>query len=124
MKRPVGITLIAMYCIVGGVISIILGVLMLIGSESVGISWHTLLSLITLVTGVFELIVFYGLWFLQKWSASLAVYLNAIYIFISFILIFTDSSFTNFCIQAMFIMISAVILQYLMKPEIKYIYQK
>ena len=125
MNKPAGIVLIAIYSLISGIISVFLGVLMLIGSGMANSfpMGFSLLGVITFVTGVLEIAVYYGLWTFQKWGHLVAKYLYFAYIPMSLIIILIDSSIANLLIQSAFIGISVIILHFLLKPEIESLYQ-
>ena len=68
--RPLGVTIIAIIVAIYGILAIIGGVLLLHVSATVG--------LISLVLGILELALAWGLWTLQKWAFWATVVLEAL----------------------------------------------
>lgn len=58
--RPLGITIIAIIAAIYGVIGVISGIVLLSSSVGPGV--------ITLILGILELVLVWGLWTLQKWA--------------------------------------------------------
>lgn len=73
--RPLGITIIAIIMGIQGILGIIAGITLLIGSASGGLFAA---GIITLVLGVLYLILAWGLWTLQTWAFWATVILEVI----------------------------------------------
>ena len=123
------IKIIAIYSLISGIFSVFIGAIMLTGQEPVNSSYYPnayaffILSLITAITGILEIITCYGLWTFQKWGHTLAKYLYFLYIPLGLVLILLDSSTANFATQSVFIILSAIIVLYLVKPEVLTLYR-
>jgi hypothetical protein len=110
MKRPTGITVMAVLLAIGGVF----GIIGALGSFGLGMAGIGILSLIIAVV---SLALAYGLWTLKPWAWMGALGLevfNALYAIV--LLIAKWSTLWNTIIS---LAIAGIIIYYLMRPEIK-----
>lgn len=127
-KKPIGITLIAVYSVLGGILSFLAGSLLLLASSIPDIPlWITLLGIIIVIYSVLLLTAMYGLWSLQTWGINFSrwLYIAAIPLgIISIFPIYPDSEFTvgNLILQLVGIVLAAIIIKYLYSPKIQNLY--
>jgi uncharacterized membrane protein (DUF2068 family) len=69
-SRPLGITIIAIIMAIYGIVGIIGGIMLLGSSTTLGVS--------TLIVGVLEVILAWGMWSLQKWAFWTTVVLEVL----------------------------------------------
>src|SRR5579863_495518 len=100
-SRPLGITIIAIIMAIFGILGIIGGITLLGASATTGV--------ITLILGILELIVAWGLWSLQRWAYWATVILEILAL-VNGIFLFTQGNTSNGVIA---IVIAAIILIYL-----------
>jgi hypothetical protein len=108
-ERPFGVTIIAMLSILGGIGSILLGFIVLI-IPILGI----ILGGIFVIIGISYFVVAYGLWNGRRWAWILTVLISALGIVIGLasIIIGTGGSI-------LYIIVNAIIIYYLFKPDVK-----
>ncbi|HEY3992241.1 MAG TPA: hypothetical protein VGM01_05090 [Ktedonobacteraceae bacterium] len=100
-SRPLGITIIAIIVAIYGILGIIGGIFLLGASATAGI--------ITLILGVLELVLAWGLWTLQSWAFWATVIIEVLAL-INSIFAFMQGNVTNGIVG---IIIALVILIYL-----------
>ena len=124
-KKPIGLTLIAVYSAFSGFFSLVGGGLLLLASAIPDMpAWITIVSLITTISGVLLLASVYGVWTLQSWGLNLTFWLYVVYIplgILSIFPIYPDSEMTvgNTVLQLVGISASVLILMYLNKNQTK-----
>ena len=120
-QKPVIITLISVYTLILGFISILAGIPSFFAHEMTLLS--SVIAFFLIIVGVLALIASYCLWALQTlgYTMALAIYLMAIPLGIG-IIIFDTSTGTVF-LQLLSIFIAMWILFYLFSPEIRAIYK-
>lgn len=108
-ERPFGVTIIAILAILGGIGSILLGFIVLI-IPILGI----ILGGIFVIIGLSYFVMAYGLWTGQRWVWILTVLISASGIVVGFasIIIGTGGSI-------LYIIVNAIIIYYLFKPDVK-----
>jgi hypothetical protein len=108
-ERPFGVTIIAILSILGGIGSILLGFIVLI-IPILGI----ILGGIFVIIGISYFVVAYGLWNGRRWAWILTVLISALGIVIGLasIIIGTGGSI-------LYIIVNAIIIYYLFKPDVK-----
>lgn len=126
MKRPAGITAISIYSLLSGIFSIFVSTLSFIGLQAERLPdhyWLVAISLFGIITGILEIFVYHGLWNFKKWGYPLAKYLYFLYIPLGIIMILVDSSPANILFQLAYASVSVLIVLYLLKPEVEYLYK-
>lgn len=120
IERPTGVMILAVLEIIGGVFAILGGIGMLaLGGFAAGYGYGAegaffgAIGVIVLLIGLFSLAVGWGLWNLRKWAYQIAMILGIIGIIISIL-----SLPGGFII----LVIYAIIIYYLIQPEIKDIF--
>ncbi len=108
-ERPFGVTIIAIFAILGGIGSILLGFIVLI-IPILGI----ILGGIFVIIGLSYFVMAYGLWKRQRWAWILTVLISAsgIVVGLASIIIGTGGSI-------LYIIVNAIIIYYLFKPDVK-----
>ena len=122
--RPTGITILAVLSAIGGVLSILGGIALLGLSGVAGASTGSaalfgmgaIFGLIALASGIAALAFAYGAWTLQPWAWTLGVALQIISLALAVLAIIGGSDIAS---QVIGIAIAAIILYYLMQPNIK-----
>ena len=108
-ERPFGVTIIAILAILGGIGSILLGFIVLI-IPILGI----ILGGIFVIIGLSYFVMAYGLWNGLRWAWTLTVLISALGIVVGLasIIIGTGGSI-------LYIIVNAIIIYYLFKPDVK-----
>jgi len=133
MQRPTGITILAVLAAIGGILGIIgafaLFALGAIGAglgAAVGVSQGFLAGgfavfwgLVTLVMGVFDLILAYGAWFLKPWAWILGIGVEALAILVAIVNLIGGRGFFGFLFS---VAIAGVIIYYLYTPEVRRVF--
>ena len=121
--RPTGITILAALAAIGGVLDLLGGLLLfgLGGVVAVGASAGVgalvvVVGLALMVVGVLYLALSWGFWTLKPWAWILGAALAIISIVLSVLSFLSGGGITSLIIS---IIIPAVILYYLMRPEIQ-----
>ena len=112
-KRPIGITIIAILSIILGLVGILGGVLGILSLESEELA----ASLLALIIGFISLPVGYGLLKGKRWAWTLAIGTNLLSVILSIAVFASGDSDASSVIIG--ILITALIVGYLMKPNIK-----
>ncbi len=105
--RPTGVTIIAILQFIGGAFSILAGVL-------AAVSFHPIQAVIAIVLGIIALILGVGMWTLQSWAWTGTLIIQGINIINTVInLLRGDTS------SIVGLIIAAIIVYYLTRPEVK-----
>ena len=128
-SKPFGLVLVMVYAVLGAIVSIPTGLLLLLGSIVPGASGvlFTVAGLFFIVFGVLELCAVIGLKSLSEWGRNLMFWLSIISIPLGVLAIFPllpETEFTagNTILQIFGIGISALIIHYLLKPSVRYLF--
>jgi len=121
MQRPTGVTILAVLAAIGGIFGI-LGGLTLLGFGSffaaVGLGGFAFVfGLLALVIGVAELAFAYGAWTLKPWGWQLGIVASAAYVAVLIVEVVLGYAAVTSAVIG--IVVSAVIIYYLNKPEIR-----
>lgn len=128
MNRPLGITIIAIILAVSGVFDIIFGLVAMdilpvdVGelASSAGLSGGA-----AIVSGILTLIVSYGLWVTAGWAWILAVAVMILRIVVDIFAIVTHGAGSTLGASAIGqLIISAIILWYFFRPNVRAAFQK
>lgn len=113
--RPLGVTILAILNALGGIMTLIGGVAA-IGVTSTGIfaSLGIIVGGFTIIIGLFQLIVAWGLWTGKKWAWLLALIFGILGVIFG-ILGLIGGGMTGI----VSLLINAIIVYYLMRPEVK-----
>src|SRR5919205_3756288 len=107
--RPLGVTIIAVLNVIAGIIAIAVGIPALI----------VIVGIVFIAVGIASLVMAYGLWKGRSWAWTITLILSAIGI------IFAIASIAAGNIGAVFhIIINAVIIYYLYRPNVKAFFGK
>ena len=112
-KRPIGITVIAILSIILGLVGILGGALGVFSSELEVLA----VSFLSLIIGFISLPVGYGLLKGKRWAWTLAIGTNLLSVILSIAVFASGDSDASSVIIG--ILITALIVGYLMKPNIK-----
>lgn len=124
-QKTAGITLIAIYSALTGLLSLFAGLVFSLFSAIPEIPlWASLLSFVFIIFGALLLASVYGLWTLQSWGWQFTFWLYLISIPLGFISIFPifpgdEMSAGNTIFQLIGIAISIAVIMYLKKYEIQ-----
>jgi uncharacterized membrane protein (DUF2068 family) len=121
-RRPLGVTVITILAAIDGLLFILGGVFLLIGSSAVGMMFDSaalgglaaVIGAITLVIGILLLVFAWGAWGLQPWAWTLGVVLEAIVIVLGLFNLFNGSGGAVLSIA-----IAALITWYLFQPDVR-----
>jgi hypothetical protein len=108
-ERPFGVTIIAILAVLGGVGSILLGFIVLI-IPILGI----ILGGIFVIIGLSYFVVAYGLWDGRSWAWILTVLISALGIVVGLVSIIIGTGGS-----ILYIIVNAIIIYYLFKPDVK-----
>jgi hypothetical protein len=108
-ERPFGVTIIAILAVLGGVGSILLGFIVLI-IPILGI----ILGGIFVIIGLSYFVVAYGLWNGRSWAWILTVLISALGIVVGLVSIIIGTGGS-----ILYIIVNAIIIYYLFKPDVK-----
>ena len=117
-QRPLGVTIIAIFLILGGIIGILGGLvgLGLFGSPAgAAPAFWSVYSGSLLLVSIIELIVGIGLWMLKGWAWTIAVVVVILRIILDVISLFFGFSIS----PVIALVIHAIVLWYLFRPEVK-----
>ena len=122
--RPTGITILAILSAIGGVLAILGGIALIglggIGAASTGeaafFGLGVVFGILSLALGIASLAFAFGAWTLQPWAWSLGIIIQGANIIFAVVAVIGGSSIAN---QIIGIAIAAIILYYLMQPNIK-----
>jgi len=121
-KKPMGLILIIFYSGFWGIVGMILGGVMLLGTSLsilVGI-----LGIIIFGLSILELVAAYGVWSLVEWGRNLAVIIYGISIPLSiFSLFIGDVTPGMVFLTIISIAVAVIILIYLVRPDVKRLFQ-
>ncbi len=120
--RPTGITILAILAAIGGVLSILGGLALLVSGGFIGVATGSgalgglaaLIGAITLISGVLSLLFAWGAWGLQPWAWTLGVVLMAVNIVLGLYQLISGNTGSLLSIA-----IAAAITYYLFRPEIR-----
>jgi hypothetical protein len=108
-ERPFGVTIIAILAVLGGIGSILLGFIVLI-IPILGI----ILGGIFVIIGLSYFVVAYGLWDGRSWAWILTVLISALGIVVGLVSIIIGTGGS-----ILYIIVNAIIIYYLFKPDVK-----
>jgi hypothetical protein len=108
-ERPFGVTIIAILAVLGGIGSILLGFIVLI-IPILGI----ILGGIFVIIGLSYFVVAYGLWNGRSWAWILTVLISALGIVVGLVSIIIGTGGS-----ILYIIVNAIIIYYLFKPDVK-----
>lgn len=108
-QRPFGVTIIAILAVLGGIGSILLGFIVLI-IPILGI----ILGGIFVIIGLSYFVVAYGLWDGRSWAWILTVLISALGIVVGLVSIIIGTGGS-----ILYIIVNAIIIYYLFKPDVK-----
>jgi uncharacterized membrane protein (DUF2068 family) len=120
--RPMGVTIITILAAIDGLLFVLGGVFLLIGSSALGIAFDSaalgglaaVIGAVTLVIGILLLVFAWGAWGLQPWAWTLGVVLEAIAIVLGLFNLFNGSGGAVLSIA-----IAVVITWYLFQPDVR-----
>ena len=104
-ERPFGVTIIAILAVLGGIGSILLGFIVLI---------IPILGGIFVIIGLSYFVVAYGLWNGRSWAWILTVLISALGIVVGLVSIIIGTGGS-----ILYIIVNAIIIYYLFKPDVK-----
>jgi hypothetical protein len=119
MRRPIGIIVIAVYCILSGLM-IVLQSFQLVALEGIELRYQ-LFGAAYFALGTFELIAAYGLVVLASWGRVLAIIVFAVAIVLAIVSQLTADGITTLRIafQLVGIVTAGAIIWYLQRPRIR-----
>lgn len=122
-QRPLGVTIIAIFLILGGIIGILAGLagFGLFGTaEGAAPAFWSVYSGSLLLVSIIELIVGIGLWMLKGWAWTIAAVVVILRVILDVISLFFGFSFS----PIIALVIHAIVLWYLFRPEVKQAFGK
>ncbi len=106
--RPTGVTIIAILQFIGGALSILAGVL-------AAISFHPIEAIVAIVLGVIGLILGMGMWTLQSWAWTGTLIIQGINLILNVVNLLRGQGVSNI----VGLIIAAIIVYYLTRPEVR-----
>jgi len=123
-QRPLAVVLVTVYTAIGGVLSIVVSVVLMMAGSAAS-QWLPLLGALFLVTGTLSIAACYGLWMLLPWGHTLVTILYAISIPLALLLLAAGKpGVGDVVLQVVGIGIAIWILIWLHNPTTKGLYCK
>jgi len=121
VRRPRGVTLIAIYTAIGAVFSLLVGVPQLLTGEATAVA---LISGVVFTTlGVPFVVTVYGLWILKRWGYKLARGIYVVSVVLGCFSLFSNLTLGNIIIQGITIPLAVWILIYLNRVGLKALFE-
>lgn len=115
IRRPRGVTLIAIYTAIGAAFSLLVGVPQLLTGETTAVALIT--GVVYSILGTLFMVTVYGLWTLKTWGYKLARGIYAVSVVFGCFSLFSNLTLGNIITQGITIAIAIWILSYLRKEE-------